>query len=201
MEHLKKRDRLHPQKGFTLIELLVVIAIIGVLTAIGIASFQGAQAKARDTKRKGDLKAIQTALQAYYNDHQAFPICGATTSWYPVYSGSSCLSVLVPNYIKQMPTDPSGVNGNWPNNTSSNHGYSYYSIASTDTTTCSSLGGSGQWYALNTGLENSSDSQTIYNSHIPLWCDNAQVWTDPQWSVGGSCTGASCYPEYVITTP
>jgi len=61
------------KQGFTLIELLVVIAIIGILTAAGLASFSNAQAKGRDARRKEDLKAIQTALQLYYNDNHNFP--------------------------------------------------------------------------------------------------------------------------------
>lgn len=87
------------QKGFTLIEILVVIAIIAVLTGIGLASFQGAQAKARDAKRKGDLKAVATALQALYNDNQKFPNP----------TGDQNLSSYTPltsNYIKSVPTDP-----------------------------------------------------------------------------------------------
>ena len=35
------------QKGFTLIELLVVVAIIGILAAIGVATFGGFQRAAK----------------------------------------------------------------------------------------------------------------------------------------------------------
>lgn len=53
-------------RGFTLIELLVVIAIIGVLSTVGLSTFTGAQMKARDARRRADLKAIQTAMEQYY---------------------------------------------------------------------------------------------------------------------------------------
>lgn len=54
------------QKGFTLIELLIVIGIIGVLLAAGATSYTGTQAKARDTRRRTDIKEIQHALEQYY---------------------------------------------------------------------------------------------------------------------------------------
>jgi len=56
------------QKGFTLIELLVVIAIIGILSSIVLASLNSARAKARDARRKVDLKQVQTALELYYSN-------------------------------------------------------------------------------------------------------------------------------------
>lgn len=52
-------------KGFTLIELLAVIAIIAILAAMGLVAYSSAQASARDAKRIGDMKAIQSAFEAY----------------------------------------------------------------------------------------------------------------------------------------
>ena len=62
------------KKGFTLIELLVVIAIIGLLSTMAIVSLSGARAKARDARRAGDVKQIQTALEMYYVDSDGYPI-------------------------------------------------------------------------------------------------------------------------------
>lgn len=104
------------RKGFTLIELLVVIAILGILAAIGIASFLGAQEKARDAKRKSDLDNIARALELYFNDYNEYPAgetdgrirgCGtsgvaAPCSWGgPMNRGSY-------NYMLELPEDPSG---------------------------------------------------------------------------------------------
>jgi len=55
------------KKGFTLIELLVVISIIGVLVAVAISSYTGAQIKARDARRRSDMKAIQSTMEQYYS--------------------------------------------------------------------------------------------------------------------------------------
>ena len=61
------------KKGFTLIELLVVIAIIGLLSTLAVVALGSARLKARDSKRLGDLKQIQTALELYYTDQNAYP--------------------------------------------------------------------------------------------------------------------------------
>jgi prepilin-type N-terminal cleavage/methylation domain-containing protein len=55
------------KKGFTLIELLVVISIIGVLVAVAVASYTGAQIKARDARRRADMKAVQSTMEQYYS--------------------------------------------------------------------------------------------------------------------------------------
>lgn len=59
--------------GFTLIELLVVISIIAILMAVATVSYTNAQQKGRDNKRKSDLKAIQQALEVYYQQNGKYP--------------------------------------------------------------------------------------------------------------------------------
>lgn len=63
--------------GFTLIELLIVIVILGVLASVALVNFQGSQVKARDVERKSNVKQIAGALEAYYNDHGAYPLANA----------------------------------------------------------------------------------------------------------------------------
>ena len=60
------------KKGFTLIELLVVIAIIGLLSTLAVVALGSARVKARDSKRVSDLKQVQTALELYYTDQNAY---------------------------------------------------------------------------------------------------------------------------------
>lgn len=62
------------KKGFTIIELLIVIAIIGLLATISIVALNGARKKGRDAARIGNVRQIQTALELYFNDQNAYPI-------------------------------------------------------------------------------------------------------------------------------
>lgn len=64
------------RKGFTLIELLVVIAIIALLATLAVVAFNGAQVKARDSKRVADANAMVTAFASAYQDGSgAYVIC------------------------------------------------------------------------------------------------------------------------------
>ncbi len=65
------------KRGFTLIELLVIISIIGFLAVLAIVSLKTTRAKARDARRMADIKQIQTALETYYDDFNAYPPGGA----------------------------------------------------------------------------------------------------------------------------
>jgi prepilin-type N-terminal cleavage/methylation domain-containing protein len=63
----------YSQKGFTIVELLIVIVVIGILAALVLNTFSGAQKRARDTERQGDINALATQLEVYYNDKGAYP--------------------------------------------------------------------------------------------------------------------------------
>lgn len=52
--------------GFSLLELLVVVSIIGIIISMLAVSFGTAQIKARDSKRRSDIKALQNAFEQYY---------------------------------------------------------------------------------------------------------------------------------------
>jgi prepilin-type N-terminal cleavage/methylation domain-containing protein len=58
------------EKGFTLIELLIVLALIAILAAVLIAVINpGAiMTRGRDTQRKGDLRNLSAAVDAYIAD-------------------------------------------------------------------------------------------------------------------------------------
>lgn len=82
-------------RGFTLIELLVTITLISLLVTVGIASYQASRRNARNAKRRGDMKALQTAFEQYYV---------AEDGEYPAV----CDDVVTDGYIQgAFPTDPS----------------------------------------------------------------------------------------------
>lgn len=95
--------------GFTLIELLIVISIIGILASLTLASFGGAQAKAKDGVRKSDLSQIKRALELAKADCQG-------ASYYPVVAGAdeyarfdalqAHLDAVNLNYMSVVPDDP-----------------------------------------------------------------------------------------------
>ncbi|MFZ2199917.1 MAG: prepilin-type N-terminal cleavage/methylation domain-containing protein [Microgenomates group bacterium] len=94
------------KSGFTLIELLVVITIIGILTALVTTNLAGARSRARDTRRKSDLRSIEQSLRLYYNDQKAFPRDNGTGGITGAAWGSQ-FAVGTTVYISSLPTDPS----------------------------------------------------------------------------------------------
>ena len=66
--NLRKREQ-----GFTIVELLIVIVVIGILAALVIVQFTNIQARARDTERKSDMRAIQSKLAEFYAINNRYP--------------------------------------------------------------------------------------------------------------------------------
>lgn len=89
------RRLLKNQSGFTLIELLIVVLIIGVLAGIAVPRVASRSDDAKATACKANMKEIETALEAYYLDHHAYPPTGNWTD--PIKS-----------YLKTIPECPAG---------------------------------------------------------------------------------------------
>lgn len=90
-------------KGFTLIELLVVIAIIGILAALGLGVFTTARRSGRDSRRLGDIKNLQTALDEYYNDNSAYPTAATAVN---STQGTTWITGLSPTFTDKVQQDP-----------------------------------------------------------------------------------------------
>jgi len=112
--------------GFTLIELLIVIAIIGILTALVTTNLQGARARARDVRRKSDLRSIEQSIRLYYNDMKSFPLSNSSYAINGCEGGTSCswggpFATTNTVYMSGLPQDPSSNNATVIN-------YEYFSI-------------------------------------------------------------------------
>ena len=61
------------RRGFTLIELLVVIGIIAVLASMLLPAVMRAIGQAEKTQAKTEVKALETAIKAFFGDYNRFP--------------------------------------------------------------------------------------------------------------------------------
>ena len=73
MTLLKGQYREKRSQGFTIVELLIVIVVIGILALLVITTYSGIQAKARNAKRQSDMQALQTQLEAFYQQNGYYP--------------------------------------------------------------------------------------------------------------------------------
>ncbi len=83
------------KKGFTILELLIVIGVIAILVGIALPRFKGMKDEGNSAKAKGELRAIQTAVESYYI-HNASAYPAALTN----------LTTAVPTIINPVPDDP-----------------------------------------------------------------------------------------------
>lgn len=126
--------------AFTLIEILVVIAILAGLVAMLLPNLMETRIRARDTRRKSDLKNIQKALELYKQSQ--------TPNVYPVQLPAACGALTDANntiYMQKTPSDPS---------TQCQHNY-YYQRGISDF----------QTYVMYACLENAQDSEV--NTEAP----------------------------------
>lgn len=97
------------EDGFTLVEVMVTLVIIGLLTTFVVLNVLPAQGKAQVQKAKGDIAAIETALEMYALDLNNYPteqegLEALTTA----PAGISETRYRQGGYIRKMSLDPWG---------------------------------------------------------------------------------------------
>jgi len=168
------------QSAFTLIELLIVISIIGILASLTLASYSGAQQKARDGIRKSDLAQMKRALELVKADCKGaayYPIIPNTSSVDHYNKLGAYLTNSNLKYISSTPKDPKDT---------SPYQYEYKtSDGSTILDKCPSETSVGAFdkdgadnYSLWVKLERTSDADAAA-SRLKCFGKPGPKWTDP----------------------
>lgn len=69
----KNLNKIKKAKGFSFLEIMVVVAIIGMLAYFIVPNLVGSVDKARVTKAKLEIKAIENSLTMYRVDNGIYP--------------------------------------------------------------------------------------------------------------------------------
>lgn len=77
LDSLRQPALKQDQTGFTVMELIIVIAVIGIMAVLVLNSVVGAQASARDAKRRHDIASIRRGLVGYSIDTGTALVAGA----------------------------------------------------------------------------------------------------------------------------
>lgn len=151
--------------------MLLVIVIIALLISIVAVSGGAARARARDVRRKEDLRQIQSGLETYFQATRQYP------SMHGSWKAQDGLSALVPQFLITVPADPRPRNQAVPN---------FYAFQATDGTNNVITPAKGaSRYRLLAGLELEGDvdqptvscSFLVSTGQNPPFCEQGVVMT------------------------
>lgn len=61
------------QRGFTLVEILLVVLIVALVGTLAAVAVNSARSKQRDAVRLSNVRQMQSALEQYFNESNAYP--------------------------------------------------------------------------------------------------------------------------------
>jgi general secretion pathway protein G len=94
-------------RGFTLIEIMVVVVILAVLGALVVPKILENVDKARATRARSDIQAIETALDLYRLDNFKYPTTDqGLQALVTQPSDPSLTNYRSGGYLKSIPIDP-----------------------------------------------------------------------------------------------
>lgn len=98
------------QQGFTLIEVMVVVVILGILAAVVVPRIMDNPDKARITKAKQDIRALESALNLYRLDNYKYPTTDQGLEALITAPGdlTNSSNYKQGGYIRKLPADPWG---------------------------------------------------------------------------------------------
>ncbi|MDH5517094.1 MAG: type II secretion system major pseudopilin GspG [Gammaproteobacteria bacterium] len=98
------------QQGFTLIEVMVVVVILGILAAVVVPRIMDNPDKARITKAKQDIRALESALNLYRLDNYKYPTTDQGLEALINAPGdlANNSNYKQGGYIRKLPADPWG---------------------------------------------------------------------------------------------
>src|SRR3989344_3156870 len=155
--------------GFTLVEIMIVVVIIGILISIVAVSGGTARARARDVRRKEDLRQIQSGVETYFQATRQYP--SMQDSW----RAEDGLTALVPQFLVTVPDDPR------PQSDTVSRFYAYQATDGTSNVLAPATGASRYRLLAGIELEGDVDQPTVLCSFLvstsqnPPFCGEGEM--------------------------